>query len=236
MAFCLICNGTLIDGKGGEPLADAAVLIEDNRIRAVGSARDVALPDADITEIDAEGGFILPGFIDTHVHLMLEGIDLMHIMATPFSFNFYQAIEYMRRTVAAGVTSVRDAAGADAGVKQAVEQGLVLGPRMQISITNLSITGGHGDDWMLSGNKISIFQPYPGRPDGRCDGPDEVRKKSTRSATGGCRGNQGICHWRRAEPDRPSRIYTVLAGRTEDYGARSSLPAGRQSDGACPRR
>jgi len=83
----------------------------------------------------------------------------------------------MRRTVEAGITSVRDAGGADAGVKQAVEQGLVLGPRMQISITPLTITGGHGDGWMLSGNEFMLFPPYPGNPDGRCNGVEEVRKK-----------------------------------------------------------
>jgi imidazolonepropionase-like amidohydrolase len=72
---------------------------------------------------------------------------------------------------------VRDAGGADAGVKQAVEQGLVLGPRMQISISVLTITGGHGDGWMPSGNEFNIFPAYPGNPDGRCDGVEEARRK-----------------------------------------------------------
>ena len=176
MAF-LIRNGTLIDGNGGEPLRDAAVLVEQNRIQAVGPAHSLPAPGGDLAEIDARGGFILPGFIDTHVHLMMEGFDIQRMLATPFSFNFYKAIEHMRRTLDAGVTSVRDAGGADAGVKQAVEQGLIQGPRMQISITALTITGGHGDGWMLSGNEFDLFPAYPGHPDGRCDGPDDVRKK-----------------------------------------------------------
>jgi imidazolonepropionase-like amidohydrolase len=83
----------------------------------------------------------------------------------------------MRRTVEAGVTSVRDAGGADAGVKQAVESGVVLGPRMQISIAVLTITGGHGDGWMRSGNTFQLFPAYPGNPDACCDGLEEVRKK-----------------------------------------------------------
>ena len=176
MAYCLIRNGTLIDGTGAEPLPDAAVLLEDNRIRAVGPVRAIQVPGG-VAEIDAQGGFILPGFIDTHVHLMLEGFNIPQMMATPFSFNFYKAIEHMRRTVEAGVTSVRDAGGADLGVKQAVEQGLVLGPRVQISITPLTITGGHGDGWTPSGDTLTLFPAYPGRPDGRCDGPGDVRKK-----------------------------------------------------------
>ncbi len=177
MTFTLIRNGTLIDGQGGLPLPDAAVLIEDTRIRAVGPASRIPLPDAEITTIDARGGAILPGLIDTHVHLMFEGINIARDMATPFSLRFYYAIQHMRRTVEAGVTSVRDAGGADAGVKQAVERGIVLGPRMQISITALTITGGHGDGWMLSGNAFQLFPAYPGNPDNRCDGVDGVRQK-----------------------------------------------------------
>ncbi len=177
MSFTLIQNGTLIDGNGGSPLADAVVLIEDNRIRAAGARNAISRPTVDVTEIDAQGGFIMPGFIDTHVHLMLEGLDLLKMAATPFSFKFYQAIDRMRRTLEAGVTSVRDAGGADAGLKQAVEQGLVVGPRMQISITVLSTTGGHVDFWLPSGITLDLFKSHPGRPDGICDGVEEVRKK-----------------------------------------------------------
>src|SRR3990172_3482769 len=109
MAFTLIRNGTLIDGNGGIPLPNAAVLIEDNRIRAVGPANSISLPNADVTQIDAGGGFILPGFIDTHVHLMLEGVNIARDLVTPFSLRFYNSVEYMRRTIEAGITSVRDA-------------------------------------------------------------------------------------------------------------------------------
>lgn len=176
MTTQIIRNGTLIDGNGGEPIADGAVLVEDGRISAVGKAGSFSLP-TDAVEIDAGGGTILPGLIDTHVHIMMEGLNLQKTLTTPFSLNFYQAITYMRRTLDAGVTTVRDAGGADFGVKSAVEQGLIVGPRMQISISVLSTTGGHGDGWMLSGNEISLFQPYPGNPGGRCDGPEEVRRK-----------------------------------------------------------
>lgn len=177
MSYTLIHNGTLIDGNGGAPLKNAAVLIRDNRIQAVGHKSDIPLPDADLTYLDAQGGFILPGLIDTHVHLMLEGFDIMRQLSTPFSVRFYESVGRMRRTVEAGITSVRDAGGADAGVKQAVESGLVLGPRMQISISVLTITGGHGDTWLPSGVDLNLFGAYPGVPDGRCDGVDEVRKK-----------------------------------------------------------
>ncbi|HUM71043.1 MAG TPA: amidohydrolase family protein, partial [Chloroflexota bacterium] len=137
MTYTLIHNGTLIDGNGRAPIPHGAVLVRDERITAVGRKTDIPLPDADIQMIDAQGGAILPGLIDTHVHLVFEGINPMQMMTTPFSLNYYQAIDRMKRTVEAGVTSVRDAGGADLGMKQAAAQGLVLGPRMQISITVL---------------------------------------------------------------------------------------------------
>jgi imidazolonepropionase-like amidohydrolase len=75
MTYTLIHNGTLIDGNGGAPVRDGAVLVQDNRIRAVGRKAGIPLPADPVTMIDAGGGWILPGLIDTHVHLMLEGID-----------------------------------------------------------------------------------------------------------------------------------------------------------------
>jgi imidazolonepropionase-like amidohydrolase len=176
MSFTFIRNGTLIDGNGGQPVANAGILIEDNRIRAVGAASGISLP-TDVTEIDAKGGYILPGFIDAHVHVMLEGVNLVRDLQAPFSLRFYNATQYLRRTIEAGITSVRDAGGADAGTREAVASGVVLGPRMQISITVMSITGGHGDGLMLSGNEFELFPSYPGYPAGRVDGVDACRQR-----------------------------------------------------------
>ena len=177
MTYKLLRNGTLIDGNGGSPLPNAAVLIKDNRIAVVGSDQSISLPDAPVEIIDVQGGTIMPGIVDTHVHLMIEGVDLMTIMREPFSLPFYRAVGAMQRTLNAGVTSVRDAGGADLGLKRAVEQGLVDGPRMQISVSIMSITGGHVDFYMPNSSRISLFPAYPGRPDAICDGIDGVRLK-----------------------------------------------------------
>jgi len=72
---------------------------------------------------------------------------------------------------------VRDAGGADLGVKQAVDEGIVRGPRLQISLTMLSQTGGHGDGWMPSGGAAELFPDYPGMPSQIVDGVDEARRK-----------------------------------------------------------
>ncbi len=177
MNHVYVHKGVLIDGNGGPPLRDAAVLIEGDRITAAGPAARVKRPDGPVRELDAGGGAILPGLIDAHVHVMFEGLNILRMLATPFSLNFYQAIPRLRRTLDAGITSVRDAGGADLGVKHAVEQGLVAGPRMQVSVSVLGTTGGHVDFWMRSGVDLKLFVPHPGRPDGTCDGVEEVRKK-----------------------------------------------------------
>ena len=177
MTLTIIRNATLIDGTGQAPVPDAALIIEDNHIRSVGPDSTIKLPTAEMIEIDAQGGFILPGFFDTHVHLLFEGFNMVRDMQAPFSLRFYKSIDNMRRTIEAGVTSVRDAGGADAGIKQAVEDGDVLGPRMQICVSVLTITGGHGDGWMLSGNEWELFPGYPGFPHGLVDGTENVRQK-----------------------------------------------------------
>jgi N-acyl-D-aspartate/D-glutamate deacylase len=70
----LIRNGTLIDGTGNALLPKAGVLIAENLIRAVGPISSLGLPDSPVKEIDTASGYILPGFVDTHVHLTLEGV------------------------------------------------------------------------------------------------------------------------------------------------------------------
>ena len=177
MAYTLIHNGIVIDGNGGDPIPAAAVLVRDNQIQAVGRKEEISLPDAQMSSIDAGGGSILPGLIDAHVHLMFENINIPKMMAKPFSLRFYESIDIMKRTIDAGITTVRDAGGADLGLKQAVENGLVTGPRVQISLTALSITGGHADGWFPSDNTFTLFPGYPGMPTAICDGLEDVRRK-----------------------------------------------------------
>jgi len=176
MAHILIHNGTVIDGTGADPITNGAVLIDGEHIKAVGRLDDITAPD-DTQRIDAGGGTILPGLIDAHVHMIFEIADMQTMITRPFSYNFYKATTHMRKTIDAGITTVRDAGGSDLGTKRAIEDGLVVGPRMQISITVLGITGGHTDGLMPSGMNFRLFPEYPGNPNGICDGVDEVRKK-----------------------------------------------------------
>jgi imidazolonepropionase-like amidohydrolase len=111
------------------------------------------------------------------VHVMLDDVDTTRLLQTPFSLRFFQAARNLRLTLRAGVTTIRDASGADLGVKQAVTTGLVDGPDLQIAIGILSQTGGHGDEWLPSGECVHALWPsYPGRPSTVVDGVDEMRR------------------------------------------------------------
>ncbi|MFK8025791.1 MAG: amidohydrolase family protein [Ilumatobacter sp.] len=172
MTRTLLSNGTVFDGSGSEP-AVGDVVMEDGVIVDVG----VGL-DGD-EAIDCHGRLVTPGLFDCHVHFMADGDFSPNTHAsTPFAMNWFLAAERMRRTLDCGITTVREAGGTDLGVKEAQEQGLVAGPRMQLSITILSQTGGHGDNWEVCGAHMpGMMDEHPGRPHNIVDGPDEMRRK-----------------------------------------------------------
>ncbi|HLZ31643.1 MAG TPA: amidohydrolase family protein [Chloroflexota bacterium] len=164
-------GGRVFDGTGAAP-AEADVTVADGRIVDIGRGLDGD------TAVDLSGKCLLPGLFDCHTHVAFTTIDLMSRLQTPFSYRFFEAAHNLRSTLQLGITSIRDAGGADLGIKQAVADGLVPGPRMQISIRMLSQTGGHGDSWMASGVAAEPWSvTYPGSPDALVDGPDEMRKK-----------------------------------------------------------
>jgi imidazolonepropionase-like amidohydrolase len=166
----VVRGGRIFDGTGAES-ADGDVAIEDGRIVDVGTGLD----GDDV--VDVAGRTLLPGLFDCHTHVCTSYIDPLRRALQPFSYQFYEAKQNLEATLRIGITTIREAGGADLGVKQAVDDGLIDGPRMQISIIMLSQTGGHGDEWLPSGDHVSLFVEHPGRPSGIVDGPDEIRRK-----------------------------------------------------------
>ena len=162
-------GGSVFDGTGSG-IARSDVAVSDGRIVDVGLDLD-----GDVA-VDITGKTVLPGFFDCHVHLCCSGIDVMQRLTRPFSYEFFAAARHMRTTLAAGVTTVRDAGGADAGVRKAQADGLVTGPRVLISVGIIGQTGGHSDGWLTSGIDSPILLPHPGRPSGIADGPDDMRR------------------------------------------------------------
>jgi imidazolonepropionase-like amidohydrolase len=162
-------GGLLFDGRGADP-APADLAIADGRIVDVGSNLDGD------ERIDMSGRTLLPGLFDCHVHLTLNDVDQWKLIQRPFSYQFFDAMRNMAATLAVGITSVRDAGGTDLGVKRAQADGLIAGPRVQISLSMISQTGGHGDDWFASGVSVPLLAGHPGIPNTVVDGPEEMRK------------------------------------------------------------
>jgi imidazolonepropionase-like amidohydrolase len=171
MTRTVFTGGQVFDGTGSAPTTGDLV-IEDGKILEVGPGLDGD------EQVDATGKCLLPGLFDCHTHIVISHIDMMRFIQTPFSYKFYEAAKNLEATLRIGITTVRDAGGADLGIKEAVQNGLIAGPRMQISITMISQTGGHADEWMPCGAAVpSFFIPYPGMPHSIVDGPEEMRKK-----------------------------------------------------------
>jgi imidazolonepropionase-like amidohydrolase len=163
--------GTLIDGTGTDPLRGATLLFEGDSI--VGIDRSGEVP-RDTEVIDAEHLTVMPGMIDCHVHFASQSSwGIQERLLTPYSLLIAHALNNARITLAAGFTSVRDAAGAPRGVKLAIDQGLFPGPRMRIAVSALSQTGGHGDSTMPNGANI---RPSIEMPMTVVDGVEGVRR------------------------------------------------------------
>jgi imidazolonepropionase-like amidohydrolase len=168
-----VTNCTLIDGLGRDPVRNATVVIEGERIASVGTTD----PPRDADVIDAGGRTVMPGLIDSHVHLYGRVANLQERMLTPPSLQLFYGARNALRTLDAGITSVRDAGGSPAGFRMAVERGLIPGPRMKVSIGALSQTGGHGDQTMPSGvNTGGLGGRGADWPNTLVDGADEIRR------------------------------------------------------------
>lgn len=165
----LLHGGRVFDPVSGE-VADADVLLHAGRVVDVGPGLD-----GDVG-VDVSGRTLLPGLFDCHTHVCMDRFDPVALLATPFSLQFFHAVRNLRTTLDLGITTVRDAWGADAGVKAAVEQGIVPGPRLRITIAMVAQTGGHADPWEPCGGLNPAFVPHPGRPDGVVDGPQDLRR------------------------------------------------------------
>ena len=172
MTRILLHGGRVFDGTGADP-AEADLVLEDGRVVEIG-------PGLDGDEgVNVRGRTLLPGLFDCHVHLgfRYEDFDEVRVAYTPFSYRFFQLSETLRWYLAMGITTIRDAGGADWGMKRAVADGVLLGPRMQISVTMLSMTGGHADSHLPCGGIAPYAVDYPGMPSPVADGPQALRAK-----------------------------------------------------------
>ena len=150
-----------------------SILIEDNIIKEISSKISTK---SNVEVIDGDDNYLLPGFIDCHCHIFAKGFHKEENMANPLGIHFYNAVPHSLQTINAGVTTIRDCGSADLSFKLAQQRKLFIAPKAHLSITPLSMTGGHFDLFLPSGFDMEIM--YPGFPKGRCDGVEEVLKKT----------------------------------------------------------
>jgi imidazolonepropionase-like amidohydrolase len=142
MAAIIFANCAVLDGTHRERREDHHVLVEGDRIREV-SDRPLKSDAAEI--VDLNGRTLMPGLIDAHVHALAVDVPLDRLSDRPVTLLTLQAARVLEGMLQRGFTTIRDAAGADGGLAEAVETGLVRGPRIFPSGMALSQTGGHGD-------------------------------------------------------------------------------------------
>ncbi len=172
----LLLGATLIDGTGAAPVPDAVVLVNDGRIVAAGPRQAVSWP-ADAEIIDLSGLTLLPGLIDCHDHLAAHGYGLPQRwgLQEPRSTVHMRTAAVLQQTLATGYTTIRDAAGLDAGFKLALEEGLIAGPRLMLAVNIISPTGGLGDRVSPSGHDCCVVLD-PMLPPSVANGIHEVQQ------------------------------------------------------------
>jgi len=173
----VIKAGTLIDGTSAQPRRNQTIVIRGNRIESVGG--DVAVP-AGARVIDLSNMTVLPGMIDTHTHIFLQGEDPaeggydIQLLKYPLAYRAARAAVAARRALEQGFTTIRDvetegAGYGDVGIKMAINEGRIPGPRMFVVTRAISTTGGYN----LEGYAPEVTVPKGAQ---LIDGPVEARK------------------------------------------------------------
>ena len=169
-----IINGNVLDPVAGEIIGERSIVVENDMIVDVIEGQPSVKPDL---EIDGRGRYVLPGFIDAHVHLSMTTMNFgraLRLSEVEWSLGMAGLAE---ATIQRGFTTVRDTGGAIGGLVRAIQRGLCQGPRIARSGRVLSQTGGHGDT-----RPVNVPLPECGcelvssRFSQIADGPDAVRK------------------------------------------------------------
>src|SRR5581483_9616876 len=175
----VIRAGNLIDGKSDVPRRNQVIVIRGDKIETVGDAASANIP-AGANVVDLSKQTVLPGLIDSHTHIFLQGEDPAeggydaNILKYPLAFRAARATVSVRRALEQGFTTLRDletegAGFGDVGIKEAIEGGYIPGPRLFVVTKAISTTGGYP----LEGYAPELTMPKGVQV---IDGPVEARK------------------------------------------------------------
>lgn len=173
MSQILYRNAALLDPRRDELQPGTSLLVEGELIREV-SARPIKAGKALV--IDCKGKTLMPGLIDCHVHACLSDVNIRNLESVPLTLMTARAASLLKAMLDRGFTTVRDTGGADWGLRDAVAQGLITGPRMFIAGQAIGPTGGHSDarrrtDYGMSCRCCNVLRFCMGL----ADGADSVR-------------------------------------------------------------
>lgn len=166
----VFANGHFLDVETGE-YREGDLRADDGIITEV----DVRVEAGAAQRVDLRGAFVLPGLIDSHVHIMASTANLADLVTWPVTYNAHHTARLLGQMLDRGFTTVRDMAGGDYGTWRALEEGLIRGPRLFYAGRALSQTGGHGDH-RGPGEHLLDTHPACCEMSRIVDGVDEVRK------------------------------------------------------------
>jgi imidazolonepropionase-like amidohydrolase len=175
-------NVRIFDGKSAQLSASSYVLVRGNKIEKISSTPIPTDRRADTKLIDCGGRTLMPGLIDAHWHCMLAAIPLTQLMTTDLGYLNLLASQEARNTLMRGFTTVRDLGGPTFDLKRAIDEGIILGPRIYPSGAVISVTGGHGDFRQtyelprVLGGPLTRTEQIGGTM--IADSPDEVRVRA----------------------------------------------------------
>jgi imidazolonepropionase-like amidohydrolase len=196
-----ICNATLIDGLGNAPIERGSVVIADGRIQAVGADLE---PPAGADVIDAGGRTIVPGFVNLHSHLLRRfRVDDPPLMSTVAMV--VRGVRNAREALAQGITTARELGAPnylDVQLRDLIDQGGVIGPRILACARPITRTGGHNCDFSRE-----------------ADGPDEVRKAVREQLKAGADCLKVMASWGGIEIGREHRRLKLPGAPAPAYAA-----------------
>ena len=166
-----LVGGRLIDGLGGLPRRDTTLVIEGSTIADVSQQRDFG---PEVRVVDLAGRTVMPGLVDAHIHLAPWGSNLIGAQDRSLMLLAAETVSALKATLEAGCTTARDLGGLEAGFRQAVERGLIPGPRLHCSLVIIGPTNGIADRTTEQGLASPLL---PGLPSPECNGPDAARAK-----------------------------------------------------------